>query len=215
MKRAAGLGRHMGMHKGMFAGLLAVSLVVPVSGWAPQTFASVLNAWTIDSGHSAARFSVKHMMVSTVRGTLGKVSGTIEYDGNTVESIKADVTIDVTGVNTDNDSRDKDLKSDSFFDIKKYPTVTFKSKRVQPDGQGRFKMIGDLAIHGVTKEVTLNVEGPSPALKQGPTLRVGASATTTINRRDWGLQYNKMIEAAPIVGDDVQIQIDVEATKRG
>lgn len=203
------------MRRGILAGLAALSLVSPVFGEAPQSITAAFNTWTIDSAHSAARFSVKHLMVSTVRGTLGKVSGTIEYDGKTADSIKADVTIDLAGINTDNDSRDKDLKSDNFFDIAKYPNVTFKSKRVQADGQGKFKMVGDLTMHGVTKEVTLSVEGPSPAIKQGPALRVGASATTTINRRDWGLQYNRMIEAAPVVGDEIQVQIDVEATRRG
>jgi len=203
------------MRRSVFAGLVALSLVSPLAARVPQAPAGGPNTWSIDSGHSAARFSVKHMMVSTVRGTLGKVTGTIEYDGKTVGSIKADVTIDVSGVDTDNDNRDKDLKSEHFFDIAKYPTVRFTSKRVQPVGQGKFKMVGDLTMHGVTKEVTLDVEGPSPALKQGPNLRVGASATATINRRDWGLQYNRMIEAAPIVGDDIQIQIDVEATRRG
>src|SRR6516162_6622095 len=163
-----------------------VSVAVPLLGQAP-----VASSWAIDPGHSAARFSVKHLMVSTVRGTLGKVTGTIEYDGKTVESIKADVTVDLSAINTENESRDKDLKSDNFFDIAKYPTVTFKSKRVQPDGPGRFKLIGDLTMHGVTKALTLEVEGPSPALKQGPMLRIGASATATINRRDWGLQYSK------------------------
>src|SRR5262249_14110472 len=137
----------------------AAALAVSVIAQAPGP-----DAWAIDPGHSAARFSVKHMMVSTVRGTLGKVTGTIDYDGKTAESIKADVTIDLATLNTDNDSRDKDLKSDNFFDIAKNPTVKFKSKRVQADGQGKFKMIGDLTMHGATKEVTLDVEGPSPAL---------------------------------------------------
>jgi polyisoprenoid-binding protein YceI len=193
----------------LFVAVAVAGLAVPVLAQSPRP-----NTWTIDPGHSAARFSVRHMLVSTVRGTLGKVTGTIEYDGKTVESIKADVMVDLSAINTENDSRDKDLKSDNFFDIAKYPTVTFKSKRVQPDGQGKFKLIGDLTMHAVTKELTLEVEGPSPALRQGPMLRIGASATATINRRDWGLQYSKMVEAAPIVGDEVQIQIDVEATQR-
>ena len=188
------------------AATLVVSVLAQASG---------PNIWTIDSAHSAARFSVKHMMVSTVRGTLGKVTGTIEYDGKTVESIKADVTIDLASINTDNDSRDKDLKSDNFFDISKYPTVKFKSKRVQADGQGKFKMVGDLTMHGVTKEVTLNVEGPSSVLKQGPDLRVGASGTLTLDRREWGLLYNRAVELAPVVGDEIQVQIDVEGTRRG
>jgi len=154
-------------------------------------------------------------MVSTVRGTLGKVTGTIEYDGKTVDSIKADVSIDLSAINTENENRDKDLKSDKFFDIAKFPTVTFRSKRVQADGQGTFKMVGDLTMHGVTKEITLNVDGPSPALKQGPSLRVGASGTAKLDRREWGLLYNTAVELTPIVADEIQIQIDVEATKRG
>jgi polyisoprenoid-binding protein YceI len=189
---------------------VAAALVIPAFAQAPGP-----DSWTIDPGHSAARFSVKHMAVSTVRGTLGKVTGTITYDGKTVESIKADVKIDLASINTDNDSRDKDLKSDNFFDIAKYPTVRFTSKRVQAVGQGTFKMTGDLTMHGVTKEVTLAVEGPSPALKQGPDVRVGASATTTLDRREWGLLYNRAVELAPIVGDVIQVQIDVEATKKG
>ncbi len=197
------------MRKLSHAVAAVAALAVPVLAQAPAP-----KAWAIDPGHSAARFSVKHMMVSTVRGTLGKVTGTIEYDGKTVESIKADVTIDLTAINTDNESRDKDLKSDNFFDIAKYPAVKFKSKRVQADGQGKFKMVGDLTMHGVTKEMTLDVEGPSPPLQQGPDARVGASGTAKIDRREWGLLYNRTVELAPIVADEIQIQIDVEATKR-
>jgi polyisoprenoid-binding protein YceI len=188
--------------------VLAAALLGPVLAQAPNT-------WSVDPAHSAAHFSVKHMMVSTVRGTLGKISGTIEYDGASIQSIKADITIDVTAVNTGTDGRDADLKSGNFFDVAKYPTLGFKSKRVDPAGQGKFKMIGDLTIHGVTKEVTLDAEGPSPILKTpNGQQRVGASATTAINRRDFGLQYSRMVEAVPIVGDEIQIQIDVEATRR-
>ncbi|PYR55650.1 MAG: hypothetical protein DMF85_18990 [Acidobacteria bacterium] len=92
--------------------------------------------------------------------------------------------------------------------------TTSKSTRVEGVTAGHFRLVGDLTVHGVTKEVALEVDGPSPPLKQGPNLRVGASATTKLNRRDFGLQYNRMIEAAPIVGDDVQVTIDLEATKR-
>jgi polyisoprenoid-binding protein YceI len=174
------------------------------------------NTWTVDPSHSSAAFSVKHLMISTVRGTLGAVKGTIEYDGKSFESIKADITIDVNGINTGNESRDKDLRSaEGLFDVAKYPTVTFKSKRATASGAGTFKLVGDLTIHGVTKEVTLDVEGPSAPVKQGPMLRAGASATTMINRRDFGISYNRVVEATPMVSDDVQITIDVEATKRG
>jgi polyisoprenoid-binding protein YceI len=192
-----------------------IALAVPILGQTPAGQPAPAGAWQVDPAHSAAHFSVKHMMVSTVRGTLGKVTGTIDYDGTSVQGIKADVTIDVAAVNTGNDSRDSDLRSPNFFDVAKYPTITFKSKRVETAGQGKFRMIGDLTMHGVTKEVTLDVEGPSPILKPptGPQ-RVGAAVTATLNRRDYGLQYSRMIEAAPVVGDEIQVQVDIEATKR-
>ncbi len=172
------------------------------------------NTWVVDTNHSAAQFSVKHMLVSTVRGTLGKLTGTIEYDGKSVESIKADVTIDMTALNTGVENRDKDLRSENFFDVAKYPTSTFKSKRVEAAGPGKFRMVGDLTMHGVTKEVTLDVEAPSSILKQpNGSQKVGASATTKLNRRDFGLQYNRMVEAAPVVADEIQVQIDIEANK--
>jgi len=173
------------------------------------------NTWQVDGAHTAAQFSVKHMMVSTVRGTLGKASGTIDYDGKSAESIKADISIDINGVNTGAEGRDKDLRSPNFFDVATYPNITFKSKKVEPAGGGKFKLIGDLTLHGVTKEVALNVEGPSAILKQpNGAQKVGASATTTISRKDYGLNYSRMVEAAPVVGDEIQIQIDIEANKR-
>jgi polyisoprenoid-binding protein YceI len=173
------------------------------------------NTWQVDGAHTSAQFSVKHMLVSTVRGTLGKVSGTIEYDGKSAESIKADITIDINGLNTGTEPRDKDLRSPNFFDVATYPTLTFKSKKVEAAGAGKFKLIGDLTMHGVTKEVALSVDGPSAILKQpNGAQKIGASATTTVNRKDFGLVYNRMVEAAPVVGDEIQIQIDIEANKR-
>ena len=170
------------------------------------------DVWQVDSSHTSAQFSVKHLLVSTVRGTLGKVTGTIHYDGNSVESVKAEISIDVNGINTGQENRDRDLRSDSFFDVAKYPTVTFKSKRVEAAGEGGFRLVGDLTMHGVTKEIALDVDGPSPILKQpNGILKVGASATTKLNRRDFGLLYSKMVEAAPVVSDEVQVQIDIEA----
>ena len=195
------------------AALAAVSALAQAPPAQPQPPLGP-NAWQVDTNHTAAQFSVRHMLVSTVRGTLGKVAGTIDYDGKSAESIKADISIDVNGINTGTENRDKDLRSDNFFDVAKYPTVTFKSKRVEPAGQGRFRLVGDLTIHGVTKEVALDVDGPSPILKQpNGAQRVGASAATKLNRRDFGLQYSKMVEAAPVVGDEIQVQIDIEASK--
>jgi len=182
---------------------------------AAQAAAAGPNTWQVDTAHSSAGFSVKHMMVSTVRGTLGPVSGTIEYDGKSVESIKADVSIDVNGINTGNTNRDNDLKSGSFFDVANHPKAAFKSKRVESSGEGTFRLIGDLTMHGVTKEVALDVDGPSPILKQpNGTQKVGASGTTKLNRRDFNLQYNRMVEAAPVVGDEITVQIDIEANKK-
>jgi len=213
------------MHRFVLTVAAAAVLVVPAYTQTPPAPAAPApaqaaapaspTAWQIDPAHTAAQFSVKHMMVSTVRGTLGKVSGTIDYDGKSVESLKADVSIDVTAINTGVDMRDKDLKSANFFEVEKYPTVTFKSKKVEPAGGGKFKLVGDLTMHGVTKEVALNVDGPSQVLKQpNGGQRVGASATTTINRKDFGLLYNRAIEAGPVVGEEIQIQIDIEANKR-
>ncbi|SRR6266545_874724 len=190
------------------AAVAALSISVLAQPAGPTT-------WTVDTAHSAAGFSVKHMMVSTVRGTLGPIRGTIEYDGKSLDSLKADISIDVTAINTGTQGRDNDLKSPNFFDVTKYPTATFKSRRAEAAGQGRFKLIGDLTMHGVTKEVTLNVEGPSPAVKTQGGQKVGASATMTINRRDFGLQYSALIEAGPVVSDEVQVTIDIEANKRG
>ena len=169
------------------------------------------NQWRIDGNHSAANFSVRHLMVSTVRGQLGRVSGTLEYDGKDVRSIKADVSIDVNGINTQNEGRDKHLRSPDFFDVPNHPNITFVSKRVEPAGDGKFKLIGDLTIRGNTKEVALDVEGPSPAIKGPRGLVTGATATTKIKRLEYGLKYNNMVEAGPVVGDEVTITIDIEA----
>jgi polyisoprenoid-binding protein YceI len=194
--------------------LAAVLLTAPLLAHAPAAQPAA-GTWTIDTNHSSATFSVKHLMVSTVRGSLGPVKGTIEYDGTSVESIKADVVVDVTGLNSGSESRDRDLKGAEFFDIQKYPTATFKSRRAVSDGAGKFRLIGDLTIRGVTKEVTLDVEGPTGPLKQGTSLRAGASATTTITRQDFGLLYNRVVEAVPSVADTVNVTIDIEAVKRG
>src|SRR5690349_15833160 len=160
------------------AGAAALAAVSALAQAPPAPPALGPNQWAVDTNHTAAQFSVKHMLVSTVRGTLGKVSGVIEYDGQTVDSIKADISIDVNGINTGTEGRDKDLRSENFFDVAKFPTVTFKSKKVEAAGQGKFTLTGDLTMHGVTKEVTLNGEGPSPVLNQpNGGKKVGASAS--------------------------------------
>ena len=168
------------------------------------------NQWLVDAGHSAASFSVRHLMVATVRGQLGPMAGTVEYDGKEVRSVKADVTIDVRAINTQNTQRDQDLRGPDFFDTAKYPTITFKSKRVDPGAEGAFKLIGDLTIRGTTREVTLDVEAPAPVTKGMRGMVTGTTATTRIKRLEYGLKYNSMVEAGPVVGDEVTITIDIE-----
>ena len=140
----------------------SVALVLAASATfaaqAPTPAALGPNEWRVDSGHSAAGFSVRHMMVSTVRGQLGSVAGTVEYDGKDVRTIKADVTIDLKSINTQNANRDNDLRGAEFFDVTRFPSATFKSKRVEPGASGAFKLVGDLTIRGTTKEVTLDAE---------------------------------------------------------
>jgi polyisoprenoid-binding protein YceI len=171
------------------------------------------NEWRIDRSHSQANFSVRHNVVSTVRGQLGPMSGRIEYDGKDVKSIVVDVTIDVTGITTANEGRDKDLRSEGFFDTAKFPNMTFKSKRIEPVANGKFKMVGDLTIRDQTKEVVLDVEGPSAVMKSQRGVLIGATGTTTINRRDFGILYNRMIEALPVVSDEVQVTIDLQLNR--
>lgn len=171
------------------------------------------NQWRLDGNHSAAHFSVRHLMVSTVRGQLGRITGTLEYDGRDVNSIKADVSIDVNGIDTQNENRDKHLRTADFFDAANHPAITFKSKRVEPGTDGQFKLIGDLTIRGTTKEVALDVEGPSPIAKGPRGVVTGATATTRINRLEYGLKWNNMIETGPVVSDEVRITIDIEANR--
>lgn len=178
--------------------------------------------WSIDTNHSAANFAVKHMLVSTVRGTLGPITGAVTWDGKNVSSVKADVSIDVNGISTDNSGRDTHLKSADFFDAATHPAITFKSTRVQPGAGGAFMLVGALTIRGTTKEVTLNVEAPAAPIAQpgrnggAPTYRTGTSATTTLNRFDYGLKWNSLIEAGggAVVGADVKVTLDLELTRR-
>jgi polyisoprenoid-binding protein YceI len=167
--------------------------------------------WQIDPAHSAANFSVRHLMVSTVRGQLGKITGTVEYDGKDVRSIKADVSIDVHAITTQEPKRDAHLRSADFFDAANHPNVVFKSKRVEPGADGAFKLIGDLTIRGTTKEVVLDAQPLSPVIKGNRGLVTGTTATTRIKRLEYGLKYNAMVEAGPVVGDEVTITLDIEA----
>jgi polyisoprenoid-binding protein YceI len=169
--------------------------------------------WQIDPNHSAAQFSVKHMGISTVRGAFSKVTGTVQYDPNDVTKSVVNATIDASSIDTRVQMRDNDLKSASYFDVQKYPTITFKSKKVEKAGDGKLKVTGDLTIHGVTKEAVLDVDGPSAPIDQpaqmGGGKRMGASATTTINRNDFGVSGG-----GKMISDEATITLDLEMTHK-
>jgi polyisoprenoid-binding protein YceI len=182
--------------------LLALFWLAGVAGFraAAQT-----ETWYLDPPHSAAQFSVRHMGISTVRGTFTKVGGVV-VDSPDLSKASVNVTIDASSVDSRVEMRDKDLRSDHFFDVAKYPTITFVSKRVEAAGAGKLKVTGDLTIHGVTKEAVLDVDGPTPPMKDPKgTSHRGVSATTTINRTDYGMTYG-----SGMIGDQVSIQLDVE-----
>jgi len=184
--------------------VVAMGLAISAAG---QT-----ETWQLDPPHSAAQFAVRHMGISTVRGTFTKMSGTVQYDPADPAKSSIDATIDAASVDSRVEMRDNDLRSPKFLDVQKFPTITFKSTRVEPAGTGKLKVTGDLTIHGVTKEVVLDVDGPSEPIKDPRgNMHMGASATATINRRDFGVGN---IPAA-MVAENLTITIDLELVKAG
>ena len=191
-----------------FVFIVVLSLILTLPA-AAQVQTSNLQTWNIDPNHTAAQFSVRHLGISTVRGSFTKVSGSVQYDPSDPAKTTIDATIDANSVDTRVEKRDSDLRGPSFFDVAKYPTLTFKSKRVETAGSGKMKVVGDLTIHGVTKEVVLDVDGPTAPIKDPKgNLHMGASATTTVNRKDF-----RVNGAGAAVGDDVPITIDMELVR--
>src|ERR1700689_2886854 len=185
----------------------AVTVALPVLAHA--------DTWSIDPPHTSVEFTVRHMMISNVKGQFQKTTGTITINGNDPASATIDATIDASSVDTRVERRDTHLKSPDFLDVAKYPTITFKSTKVEAAGPGKFKVTGDLTLHGVTKPVVLDVESSGAPVKVMGGLHAGASATTKINRSDFGLSWNKALETGGVVvGDEVAISIDVEAVKK-
>jgi len=175
-----------------------------------------LSIYDIDPAHSGAHFSVRHMMISNVKGEFSKVAGTVTFDPDNPAASQVEATIDATSLHTRDEQRDGHLKSPDFFDVAKFPEIRFVSRNVEAQGFGEFLVKGDLTIHGVTKEVTLRVEGPTPDAKDpwGNT-KAGATATTKINRKDFGLVWNVALEAGGVlVGEDVSISLELELTKK-
>ncbi len=199
----------------LMAAAAVVTMTAALAAQQQPAAPAAANTWTIDAAHSAANFAVKHMMVSTVRGVLGPVTGSIVWDGKSVSTVTADVKIDVKGLNTGVAQRDGHLRTPDFFAADQYPTITFKSKRVIPGAAGAFKLVGDLTIRDVTKEVTLDVEAPAAIVTSQGTQRSATTATTTINRLEYGLKWNSLIETGgAVVGADVKVTIDLEITKK-
>ena len=172
--------------------------------------AAANSTWQIDPAHSSAQFAVKHLMISTVRGAFTSVKGSLQFDDKDVTKSTVDVTIDVNSVDTRVPDRDKDLKSDHFFDADHFPTITFKSKRVEQVSPGKLKVTGDLTIHGITKEAVLDVDGPTAPVKDPwGNQRIGVSASSKIIRQDFGITYGP-----GMIGDEISITIDAELTQK-
>jgi polyisoprenoid-binding protein YceI len=194
----------------------AISAVALVGGLSLPA-AAVTSTWQIDPNHSSAQFAVRHLAISTVRGAFTKVNGTVQLDDKDISKSSVEVTIDAASVDTRVEARDKDLRSDHFFDVEKYPTITFKSTKVQQIEPGKLKVTGDLTIHGVTKAVVLDLEGPTAPVKDPwGNQRAAVNATTKVNRQDFGVKWNATMDGGGVVvGDDVAITIDAEMVLKG
>jgi polyisoprenoid-binding protein YceI len=168
--------------------------------------------WTIDPSHSGVHFSVRHMVVSKVRGRFPKFEGTVSFDEAAPAAGSVSVKIETASIDTGDAKRDGHLRSPDFFDAEKYPEITFRSTKVQPSGGKRYRVTGELSIHGVAKEVVLDAELLGAAKDPWGNQRIGFSASTSIDRKDYGLNWNQLLEAGGmLVGEKVEIELEVEA----
>ena len=194
--------------------LKVLALATSAALWFPAN--AMASTWEMDPVHSAIEFSVRHMMVSTVKGQFEKVKGTLELDDKDVTKSTVEVTIELGSVNTHEAKRDGHLKSADFFDVAKFPAATFKSTKVQKAGKNKLKVTGDLNLHGVTKPVVLDVEGPSPPYKTpfGTTVR-GVHATGKIDRKDFEIGWNKVLDnGGELVGNEVSLEQNTELSEK-
>ncbi|WP_084154229.1 YceI family protein [Citrifermentans bremense] len=189
-----------------FAAIFAAVFLVTVPAFA------IASTWNIDPEHSSAQFKVRHLMVSHVKGGFGKVSGVVTVDDKDILKSHVAASIDTASLDSGVAKRDAHLKSADFLDVEKYPTMTFTSTKIDKKGDGKLRMTGNLTLHGVTRPVVLEVDGPSAEVKDPMgNIRRGASATTKISRKEFGVVWNKALEAGGVaVGDDVDISIEVE-----
>lgn len=174
------------------------------------------STWTIDPDHSNVGFKVRHLMVSNVKGGFDKHTGTVDINDKDITKSKVEVSVDTNSINTNVQKRDEHLRSADFFDVAKFPTMTFFSKKVAKSGKDKLKITGDLTLHGVTKQVVLDVEGPSKESKDPwGNIRKGATATTKINRKDFGLVWNAALETGGVVvGEEITITLEIEMIKK-
>jgi len=172
-------------------------------------------AWQIDPNHSSIQFSARHMMISTVRGQFERFTGTIEADEQDPTRSRVEVQIDATSLNTRNDQRDADLRGPNFLDVDHYPTISFKSTRIEQRDPTHGRIIGDLTIHGETHEAVLDVEYTGQVKSPWGTTVAGFNAHTKINRKDWGLTWNAVLETGGVmVGEEIRVDIEVELVKQ-
>jgi polyisoprenoid-binding protein YceI len=172
--------------------------------------------WEMDPAHSSFQFKVRHLTVSNVKGDFTKSRGVVMIDDQDITQLKVEVAVEATSVNTGHAQRDEHLRGLDFFDVTKYPTITFVSKKVMKADGDRFRVMGDLTLHGVTREITVDVEGLTPEVKDPRgNFRRGATATTKINRRDFGLTWNRVLDSGGlVVGDEVNIYLEVELIRK-
>ena len=185
-----------------------------MSNEAPAAAAAV-TTWEVDPAHSHAQFKVRHMMISNVKGEFTKLSGTVKIDSADITQSGVEVTADATSISTREPQRDGHLKSPDFFHVEQHPAITFKSTKITRTGDG-LELTGNLTIRGVTKPVTFEVDGPTPETKDPwGNVRIGVEATTTIDRKDFGLTWNSALETGGVlVGDKVNITVDAELVKK-
>jgi polyisoprenoid-binding protein YceI len=174
-----------------------------------------LPIWAIDGAHSSIGFTVRHMVVSKVRGRFTRWSGTIAMDERDPAKAQVEITIEPASVDTGVEQRDNHLRSPDFFDVERYPTMTFRSTRSEKVGEREYRLIGDLTMHGVTRPVSLEVEFAGSAKDPWGGVRAGFSARGSLDRKDFGLTYNQLLETGGVVvGEKVDLDIEVEAVKQ-
>jgi polyisoprenoid-binding protein YceI len=173
-------------------------------------------AWEVDPAHTSVQFAVRHLMISNVRGEFRTVAGSFTHDADDATRSTLVATIDPASLDTREPKRDDHLRSPDFLDVARYPTMTFRSTRIEPAGERRWRVTGDLTLHGVTRPIVLDVSGPTAEIRDPfGKIRAGAQATTTINRKDFGITWNKALDGGGVlVGEEIAVTIDVEVTKQ-